>query len=234
MTVDECEQIMLGVAGGESDAVIARRLGRHRGTIGREIAAGGGREEYRAYRAQDRADRAARRNRDRWWVTRPWLWDIVLEQLVTKKWSPEQVSGTLRQAHPDDAEWWVSHESIYQALYVQAKGELKAQVKQALRSGRIHRRNQSRAVRYGNGGRISGMVNISERPPEAEDRAVQRKLERTGPPVPPQRRRPQPIQSARPRQHRRTNQRTTTQNPRLGHSSRTVQPTRRGQPLKPP
>lgn len=172
LTVEERELIMLGIAAGDSDAEIARRLGRHRGTVGREIRAGGGRRAYRAHQAQDLADRAARRNRDRWWVTRGWLWDIVWGLLVTEAWSPQQISETLRRDHPDDPEWWVSHESIYQALYVQAKGELKGQVKQALRSGRIRRRPQGRAARNGNKGRIAGMVNISERPPEAEDRAV--------------------------------------------------------------
>ncbi|MGH8872574.1 MAG: IS30 family transposase [Acidimicrobiia bacterium] len=172
LTLDEREEIMLGVAAEESDVVIARRLGRHRGTVGSEIAANGGRKAYRGFRAQDRADRAARRFRDPWWVTRSWLWDIVIELLVSEKWSPQQVAATLKRDHPDDPEWWVSHESIYQALYVQAKGELKAQVMKALRSGRTRRRNQSRAVGNGNKGRIAGMVNISERPPEVEDRAV--------------------------------------------------------------
>ena len=172
LTIDEREQIMLGVAAGDCDAVIARRLGRHRGTVGREIRAGGGRGVYRAYRAQDRTDRAARRSRQQWWVRRPWLWDTVFDLLVTEEWSPEQISKTLKRDHPDDPEWWVSHESIYQALYLQAKGELKAQVKTALRSGRTRRRPQSRAARNSNRGKIIGMINISERPPEAADRAV--------------------------------------------------------------
>ncbi|MCZ6739706.1 MAG: IS30 family transposase [Actinobacteria bacterium] len=172
LTVGERELIMLGIVTGDSNAVIARRLGRHRGTIGREVAAGGGRRAYRAFRAQDLTDRAARRHREGWWITRGWLWDIVWDLLVTKAWSPEQVAGMLKRDHPDDPEWWVSHESIYQALYVQAKGELKGQVKEALRSGRTRRKPRSRVARNGNKGRIAGMVMFSEGPPEVEDRAV--------------------------------------------------------------
>jgi len=172
LSIEEREEVWLGIKDHCSDAEIGRRLGRHRGTIGREIRAGGGRGAYRPYRAQERADQAARRNRDPWWVTRSWLWDIVLDLMVSEAWSPEQVSGVLRGDHPDDPEWWVSHESIYQALYVQARGELKVQVAKALRSGRTRRRPQSRTARVGNKGKIVGMLNISERPPEAEDRAV--------------------------------------------------------------
>ena len=172
LTVEERELIMLGIANGDSDSVIGDRLGRHRGTIGREIRAGGGRRVYRAHRSQDLADGAAGRTRQRWWESRVWLWDIVFELLVTQGWSPQQVATMLKRDHPDDPEWWVSHESIYQALYIQAKGVLKGQVKQALHSGRTHRKPRSRAARNGNKGKIVGMVMISERPPEVEDRAV--------------------------------------------------------------
>lgn len=172
LSIGDRELIWLGIAAGDSDAVIGRRIGWHRGTVGREISRNGGREAYRPFRAQDRAELAARRHRDPWWVTRAWLWDIVWEQLTVEAWSPQQISEKLRREHPDDKEWWVSHESIYQALYVQARGELKSQVSQALRSGRIRRRPQSKLARHGNKGKIVDMVMISERPPEATDRAV--------------------------------------------------------------
>lgn len=168
LTVAEREEIMLGIDRGESNAQIARRLSRHRGTIGREINRCGGRRAYRAYRAQDRADRAARRTRTPWWQTRPRLWAHVCELLVGEQWSPEQIAVSLRLAHPDQPAWWVSHESIYQAIYIQPKGEFRRQLTASLRTGRSRRRPHSRAAR----GQIKGMVNIADRPPEADNRAI--------------------------------------------------------------
>jgi IS30 family transposase len=105
-------------------------------------------------------------------VRRPELFDTVTGLLVEKRWSPEQVAAILRQEHPDEPEWWVSSESIYQALYLQAKGELRQRLAAALRTGRGRRQPQSRVVRKGGWAHIVDMVNISQRPPEAQDRAI--------------------------------------------------------------
>lgn len=172
LTIGEREEIMVGIARGESNAVIAARLGRHRGTIGSEIARCGDRNGYRAFRAQEHADQAARRTRPRWSETRPWLWEVVAAQLIDDQWSPEQIAHKLRLDHPDEPAWWVSHESIYQAIFVQAKGEFRRQLTDALRTGRTRRRPHGNNGRNDGRGQISGMINISERPAEADDRAV--------------------------------------------------------------
>lgn len=168
----EREEIRVGICQGECDAAIARRLGRHRGSIGREIAANGGRASYRAHRAQARAEAAATRPKVRWTEARPWLWHEV-QVLLATKCRPEQIARRLRRDHPDEPQWWVSHESIYQAIFVQAKGQLRKELAACLHTGRARRR--PRGTRRGNptkGARIAGMVNISERPAEAADRAV--------------------------------------------------------------
>ena len=169
LTVIEREEIRLGIDRGESDSEIAVRLGRHRSTIWREVQRNGGRVSYRAFRAHDQAAWRARRCRLPWWETRPQLWELVQEKLGVW-WSPQQISRWLRIEHPDDASWWVSHESIYQAIYVQTRGSLRKELAACLRTGRAKRRPRSRSG--GEQGRIPNMVNISLRPPEVADRAV--------------------------------------------------------------
>jgi len=170
LTLEDREEIRVGIEAGETNARIAARLGRHRGTIGREIAANGGRDRYRAYRADDRAYGAARRPKGCWSELRPWLWEHIVALLRTKQWSPQQIAQRLRQDHPHEPQWWVSHEAIYQAIFVQAKGQLRKELAACLRSGRAKRQPQRRHVATGS--KIAGMVNIRERPPEATDRAV--------------------------------------------------------------
>jgi IS30 family transposase len=170
LTLQEREEIRVGVEHEESDREIGERIGRHHGTVWREIRRNGGRGAYRAVRADERADQAQKRSRATWVEERPWLWEIVKDLLINEAWSPEQIAARLRRDHPDDRQWWVSHETIYQAVYVQAKGELRRELLSALRSGRIKRRPQKRSV--GKEGKIRDKTMISDRPAEANDRAV--------------------------------------------------------------
>lgn len=170
LRLEDREEIRVGVEAGESDSKIGERIGKHRSTVWREIKGNGGRKAYRAHLGQQSADEDARRPKQCWTEQRPWLWTHVQDLLRTKKWSPEQISQRLRRDHPDEPEWWVSHEAIYQAIFVQAKGELRKELARCLRSGRARRRPHSRAG--SSGSKIPNMVNISERPAEADDRAV--------------------------------------------------------------
>ncbi len=170
LTIDDREEILLGISDGLTNAEIARRVGKHRSTIGREIERGGGRDAYRAHRAQAIAVEAASRPRPPWTVSRWWLW-IEVQGWLRLRWSPEQIAAMLRVEHPDERQWWVSHESIYEAIYVQAKPELRKELAACLRSGRARRHPHNRRG-PGQSAKIPNMVNISERPAEIEDRAV--------------------------------------------------------------
>jgi len=162
-------EIHAGLARGDSGAGIARRLGKHPSTITREIASNGGRDTYRPVSAHRRALKAARRPQTMKLEVNSRLAAYVVAHLE-RLWSPEQIKQRLISEFPDDAEMRVSHETIYQSLYVQGRGELRKDLARCLRSGRAVRRRRDQSSNTV--GKIAGMVNISERPAEVEDRAV--------------------------------------------------------------
>jgi IS30 family transposase len=166
---EEREIISRELSKDRSARCIAKALGRHHSTIAREIDRNGGAKEYRAVDAQRRAEGSLRRPKERKLESSARLHDAVNDGL-REKWSPKQISKMLHEEHPDDPEMYVSHETIYECLYLQARGELRTQLKIALRQGRTRRVNRSRAT--STRGKILDMVNISERPKEADDRAV--------------------------------------------------------------
>ena len=172
LTLADREEIRAGIARGENNAQIAARIGKHRGTVGREIASNGGRKSYRGYAAQDHADARARRPKKRWTEERPWLWDEVKVLILVKKWSPRAIARRLRRDHPDEPEWWVSHEAIYQAIYVLPRGQLKKELAAALRSGRERRKPRGRTAADAATRKIPGMVPIAERPAVVDERTV--------------------------------------------------------------
>jgi IS30 family transposase len=155
--------------GGCTAVRAAELLDRHRDTIRREIAKGLTGSGYRARVGQDTADENRKRPKERRLQSRPALLAEVLTGLEARH-SPEQIAGRLRQDFPDDPEMWVSHETIYQALYVQPRGELARLVKTALRTGRSQRKPQGR--KETGQGKLKDMINISDRPAEADDRAI--------------------------------------------------------------
>ena len=175
LTFAEREQIAVLRAGGMKAAQIARELGRHRSTIGRELKRtprgpnNWRRPEYLPSTAQADADQKARRPKQAKLAVNLRLRREVQDRLVDDH-SPEQISRRLREEFPEDPEMWVSHETIYQSLYVQSRGGLKRELAAHLRTGRTMRKPQRQADQRRE--RFAGMVMISERPPEVADRAV--------------------------------------------------------------
>src|SRR5882757_9310438 len=166
---EDRETISRELAMGGSIRSIGRLLGRNHSVVSREIARNGGRSVYRVIPAQGRAEKQRSRPKARLLEVNQRLHDAVNAGLA-KKWSPRQISRRLRTEFATDDTMRVSHETVYQTLYLQARGELRTELRLALRRGRTRRVNRSRpAVARGT---IRGMINISERPKEAEDRAV--------------------------------------------------------------
>jgi len=167
LRLEEREEIALGVARGETFSAIAGRLGRSTSTVSREVAAGGGPKRYRAVGAHKRAFENARRPKSTR-LADPRL-ALVVSGWLMEFYSPVAISRRLRLEFPDDPMMRVSHETIYETLFVQGRGELRRELTRCLRSGRTQRRPRGRAETRG---RIPGKVMISERPAEVEDRSV--------------------------------------------------------------
>jgi transposase, IS30 family len=183
--IEERERILAGMVAGDSIRAIAAGIGRHPSTVSREIRRNQWGQSYppkvppkpgaaRAWRysphraqlgderrrARPKPAKLARNDRLRAWV----------QDRLEEEHSPEQIAAMSRREFPEDPEMWVSHETIYQSLYVQGRGALRRDLHQRLRTGRTIRKPQRSTTHRG--ARITGMVNISERPPEVADRAV--------------------------------------------------------------
>jgi IS30 family transposase len=179
---------------GRAPSTISRELQRN-------AAVGSGRLEYRASTAQTHADRRARRPKPAKLAVNPELRRYVQDRLAAavqrpdgsvagprvgwrgrrhgprkdrrwgQCWSPEQIAGRLRVDFPDDESMRVSHEAIYQSLYVQGRGALRRELTACLRTGRALRAPRNRTSR-GNRSFVTDELLISERPAEVEDRAL--------------------------------------------------------------
>jgi IS30 family transposase len=170
LSLAEREEISRGLAAGLSLRTIAVGLGRAPSTVSREVALQGGRSRYRAAPADQQAWSRARRRKACKLATGPVLRAIVGEKLKDR-WSPEQIAGWLKTTYPNDPEMQVSHETIYRTLFIQSRGALRKELTKHLRTGRVIRRPAGTRLPDGRGGR-PGILNISERPAEVEDRAV--------------------------------------------------------------
>jgi IS30 family transposase len=171
LSLEEREEISRAIARGASARDIARALGRSHTTITREINRCGGRRRYRAHAAERESWRRARRPRPTKLELCPELRRLVIERLKADH-SPEQIAGWLKLQYPDNEAMRISHETIYRALYVQARGTLRRELTRHLRTRRQKRYARSQSSKRRGQGKIAEMVMISERPPEVADRAV--------------------------------------------------------------
>jgi IS30 family transposase len=148
LTIADREEILIGLAQGETFTDIASRIGRATSSVSREVGANGGRHGYRAWGGHVRAQEQARRPKPVKMTVRPALLAQVVEGLEDL-WTPEEISRRLRRKHPDDPMMQVSHETIYQSLDVQGRGELRRELTRCLRSGRAQRRPRGHGDRRG-------------------------------------------------------------------------------------
>ena len=171
LTLAEREEISRGLASGSSIREIARGLGRAASTVSREVARHGGGPLYRASEADDQAWKFASRPKRCLLARHRKLRTIVASKLILH-WSPEQISGWLKRRYPNNESMRVSHETIYRSLFIQARGVLKKELVQHLRSKRSIRCSVHARAGGHCQGQIVDAVSIRERPAEVEDRAI--------------------------------------------------------------
>ena len=171
LTLAEREEISRGIASGSSIREIARGLQRAASTVSREVARHGGRPRYRASKADHQAWKSALRPRPCLLALHKQLRTIVARKLILN-WSPEQISGWLKRRYPTNESMRVSHETIYRSLFIQARGVLKKELVQHLRSERLMRRSVHARAGGKSQGQIVDAISIRERPAEVEDRAI--------------------------------------------------------------
>src|SRR6202166_3332426 len=171
LTLAEREDISRGIASGSSIREIAKGLDRAASTVSREVARHGGRPLYRANEADHQAWESALRPKACLLAVHVKLQRIVASKLILD-WSPEQISGWLKIQYPDDESMRVSHETIYRSLFIQARGVLKKELIQHLRSKRRIRRSRHSRASGHRSGQIVDALSIRERPAEIEDRAI--------------------------------------------------------------
>ncbi len=171
LTLCEREEISRGLASHHSLRTIAAQLGRSPSTISREINRNGGADGYRAAQADQAAWDRTRRPKRCKLAGNPLLSHMV-ERKLRLNWSPEQIAGWLKREYPTDEGNHVSHETIYRSLFVQARGVLKKELLQYLRSQRAIRRSKHSSLKKDGLGQITNAVSIRERPASVEDRAV--------------------------------------------------------------
>lgn len=171
LSLAEREEISRGLVAGHSMRSIATQLGRSPSTISREIERNGGCRKYRASQAEQNAWDRALRPKDCKLVLNRDLSKVIGLKLK-RKWSPQQIAGWLKDQNPDDEFNQVSHETIYRSLFIQARGALKKELQEYLRSKRTIRRANKSSLKGIGLGNMPGAVSIRERPASVEDRAV--------------------------------------------------------------
>lgn len=171
LSLSEREEISRCLAIGRGVREIARKLSRSPSTISREISKNGGTKKYRANIADKAAWERAKRPKPCKLKENKNLATIVAAKL-RKRWSPEQIAGWLKCNFLYNAELHVSHETIYRTLYIQARGALKKELQQCLRTQRVVRRSRKSSLKGKGLGKIPNAIPISERPSSVEDRAI--------------------------------------------------------------